>query len=102
VRITWIAASFVVVAAASAAGAQNPASIEHHLRYGVRLADQPDVALDLLDRMRSYHVPGVSIAVIDNYRVVFEKGYGVTEFLSRRIDQQTRIHERVSSPRRRS
>jgi len=80
VRITWIAASFVVVAAASAAGAQNPASIEHHLRYGVRLADQPDVALDLLDRMRSYHVPGVSIAVIDNYRVVFEKGYGVTEF----------------------
>src|SRR4029077_20313472 len=29
---------------------------------------------------RSYHVPGVSIAVIDHDRVVFAKGYGVAEF----------------------
>jgi CubicO group peptidase (beta-lactamase class C family) len=64
----------------SATAAQNPAGIEHHLRYGVRIADQPDIALDILDRMKSYHVPGLSIAVIDNYRVVFAKGYGVTEF----------------------
>ena len=69
-----------VALGASGVGAQNPAAIEHHLRYGVRLADQPDVALDLLERMRSYHVPGVSIAVIDNYRVVFAKGYGVAAF----------------------
>jgi CubicO group peptidase (beta-lactamase class C family) len=70
----------LVVLAATTATAQNPAAIEHHLRYGVRFADQPDSSLDLLDRMRSYHVPGVSIAVIDNYRVVFAKGYGATEF----------------------
>src|SRR5256885_8622 len=38
------------------------------------------VAMELLDRMRSYHVPGVSIAVIDNDRVVFAKGYGVAAF----------------------
>jgi len=63
-----------------AAGAQNPAAIEHHLRYGVKITEQPDMALELLDRMRSYHVPAVSIAVIDNFRVVFAKGYGVTEF----------------------
>jgi CubicO group peptidase (beta-lactamase class C family) len=62
------------------AGAQNPAAIEHHLRYGVRVAEQPDVSLEIVDRMRSYHVPAVSIAVIDNFRVVFAKGYGVTEF----------------------
>ena len=74
------ATALFVVIAASAAGAQNPAAIEHHLRYGVRVADQPDVALDLVDRMRSYHVPGLSLAVIDNFRVVFAKGYGVTEF----------------------
>src|SRR5947208_2452280 len=74
------ATALLVVLATSAAGAQNPAAIEHHLRYGVRVADQPDVALDLVDRMRSYHVPGVSLAVIDNYRVVFAKGYGVMEF----------------------
>jgi CubicO group peptidase (beta-lactamase class C family) len=62
-----------------AARAQNPAAMEHHLRYGVRVAEQPDISLELLDRMRSYHVPAVSIAVIDNFRVVFAKGYGVAE-----------------------
>jgi hypothetical protein len=55
-------------------GAQNPAAIEHKLRYGVRVTGQPDTAMELVDRMRSYHVPGLSIAVIDNYRVVFAKG----------------------------
>jgi CubicO group peptidase (beta-lactamase class C family) len=75
---------------ASATAAQNPAAIEHHLRYGVRIADQPDIALDLLDRMKSYHVPGLSIAVIDNYRVVFAKGYGATEFGSHKpVDSTT-------------
>src|SRR6476646_7716989 len=43
-----------------------------------------------LDRMRSYHVPAVSIAVIDNFRVVFAKGYGVTEFGgSKSVDSTT-------------
>lgn len=81
-RTTRALVSFaaIVAVAASTAGAQNPAAIEHHLRYGVRVEGQPDVALELVDRMRSYHVPGLSIAVIDNYRVVFAKGYGVTEF----------------------
>jgi CubicO group peptidase (beta-lactamase class C family) len=62
------------------AAAQSPSAIEHHLRYGVRVADQPDIALEMLDRMRSYHIPAVSIAVIDNFRVVYAKGYGVAEF----------------------
>jgi CubicO group peptidase (beta-lactamase class C family) len=78
-RLIRLLASLVVIAA-TRGGAQNPAAIEHHLRYGVRLAGQPDVDLDLVERMRSYHVPGLSIAVIDNYRVVFARGYGVTEF----------------------
>jgi CubicO group peptidase (beta-lactamase class C family) len=62
------------------ARAQNPSAIEHHLRYGVKLTDQPDIALDMLERMKSYHIPGVSIAVIDNWRVVYAKGFGVTQF----------------------
>src|SRR4029078_7417991 len=78
-RLTRFFAALVVIAATST-HAQNPAAIEHHLRYGVKLADQPDVALELVDRMRSYRVPGLSIAVIDNNRVVFAKGYGVAEF----------------------
>ncbi len=80
----------IVASVAAVAAAQNPSAIEHHLRYGVRIADQPDIALDLIDRMKSYHVPGLSIAVIDHYRVVFAKGYGVTEFGGgRRVDSTT-------------
>lgn len=70
----------VLVSAAGKLSSQNPAAIEHHLRYGVKLAGQPDIALDMLDRMREWHVPGVSIAVIDNWRVVYAKGFGVTQF----------------------
>ena len=77
--IRWTAAAIAILASAAALGAQSPASIEHHLRYGVRLAGK-DSALDITDRMRSYHVPAVSIAVIDNYRVVFAKAYGVKTF----------------------
>jgi CubicO group peptidase (beta-lactamase class C family) len=85
------AASFVFVLCVSAPSpAQNPAAIEHHLRYGVRLAGEPDIALDILERMKSYHIPGISIAVIDNWRVVYAKGYGVTEFGSTRpVDTTT-------------
>jgi CubicO group peptidase (beta-lactamase class C family) len=89
VRLTVLSA-IALAGTAGVAAPQNPSAIEHHLRYGVRIADQPDVALDLIDRMKSYHVPGLSIAVIDNYKVVFAKGYGVTEFGgSRRVDSTT-------------
>lgn len=69
-----------LASAPALASAQNPAAIEHHLRYGVRLAGRPDTALDILDRMKSYHVPGVAVAVIDNWRVVYAKGFGVKQF----------------------
>src|SRR5947207_1709678 len=78
--ILIVASACFVATVGRAAAAQHPAAIEHHLRYGVRVDGQPDVAMELLDRMRSYHVPGVSIAVIDNERVVFAKGYGVAAF----------------------
>ena len=103
-------ATILSFAAAAASSAQNPTAIEHHLRYGVRVADQPDVALELVDRMKSYHVPGLSLAVIDNYRVVFAKGYGVRRTqggrhdhaVSRGIDKQTGVRKRLSASRRRS
>ena len=85
-RITQLTAAIFVACMSSLASvpndarAQNPAALEHHLRYGVRLEGQPDIALDMLDRMKSYHVPGVSIAVIDNWRVVYAKGFGVKAF----------------------
>jgi CubicO group peptidase (beta-lactamase class C family) len=60
--------------------AQAPADIVNRLRPPVRLADRPDTAFKLADRMRYYHVPGLSIAVVDNFRIVYAAGFGVTEF----------------------
>ena len=57
--------------AAGGLSAQSPARIEHGLRPAVRLLDRPDTTFDLLERMRFYHVPGVSIAVIDDFKVVY-------------------------------
>src|SRR5512132_4067572 len=63
-----------------AAPAADASRIEHLLRPAVRIADRPDTAFDLVDRMRYFHVPGLSLAVVDNFKIVFARGYGVTEF----------------------
>jgi CubicO group peptidase (beta-lactamase class C family) len=60
--------------------AQEGASVARRLRPAVRIENRPDTAFNLLDRMRYYHVPGVSIAVVDNHRIVYASGFGVTEF----------------------
>ena len=46
---------------------------------------------DIQDRMQFYKVPGVSIAVINAFKVEWAKGYGV-------LDAETREPVRVSSP----
>lgn len=58
----------------------DPSRIEHGLRPAVRLAGRPDTTFDIRDRMRLYHVPGISIAVVDHDKVVWARGYGVKEF----------------------
>ena len=42
--------------------------------------DSPSQGMDLSERMLHYNVPGVSIAVINDYKVEWVKGYGVLEF----------------------
>lgn len=70
--------------AAARASAQAPpgraADIMNRLRPPVRLEGRPDTAFNILDRMRYYHVPGVSLAVVDNFKIVYASGFGVTEF----------------------
>src|SRR5437868_849841 len=76
--------------AASAQTKPDASRIDHLLRPAVRVADRPDTAFDLADRMRLYHVPGVSVAIVDNFKVVFARGYGVTEFGgSKQVDTTT-------------
>jgi CubicO group peptidase (beta-lactamase class C family) len=64
----------------TALSAQSPSRIEHGLRPAVRLVGRPDTTFDVLERMRLYHVPGLSIAVVDGDRVVWAKGFGVKAF----------------------
>lgn len=42
-------------------------------------SDPPWKRMELADRMAYYNVPGVSIAVINDYKVEWAKGYGVLE-----------------------
>jgi CubicO group peptidase (beta-lactamase class C family) len=56
------------------------ASIVHRLRPVARIAGRPDTAFDIEDRMRHFHVSGVSIAIVENMRIAYAAGLGVTEF----------------------
>jgi CubicO group peptidase (beta-lactamase class C family) len=49
------------------------AQVENNLAGRLILNDKP---YKLQDRMRHYHVKGLSIAVINNYQMVWAKGYG--------------------------
>jgi CubicO group peptidase (beta-lactamase class C family) len=61
--------------------AQSPAiPIDRALRTVGRISAQTDSTYSLEDRMRFWRVPGVSIAVIENFQIVHARGYGVTEF----------------------
>jgi CubicO group peptidase (beta-lactamase class C family) len=55
------------------------AEIVQRLRPAVRIAGRPDTAFNIRDRMRHYHVPGVSIAVVQDLKVTYAEGFGVTE-----------------------
>jgi len=52
--------------------------VENSLLYPVTVKGQ-DVLLSLPDRMKSYNVPGVSVAVVNKGKVEWAKGYGVLE-----------------------
>jgi len=48
----------------------------------IELSDEPGkppLQLSLADLMKTYHVPGLSLAVIENYKIVDAKAYGVIE-----------------------
>ena len=88
VALPWTASAQSL--AGTAAPSRDPATIPDRLRTAVRITGQPDPALRLVDRMRYYHVPGVSIAVVDDFRIVYAGGFGVREFNTQeRVDTTT-------------
>ena len=76
---TWpvLAALTFPLAAAATDNAHRIASIERGLRPAQALAGAPVPLSTLEGEMRRLHVPGLSIAVIDDGRLAWAKGYGV-------------------------
>lgn len=58
--------------------AERIARVESGLLPAVVIKDQ-SAAMTIADRMKHYKVPGVSVAVINDGKVEWAKGYGVTE-----------------------
>lgn len=67
-------------AAVSLAAADAPKieRVENGLRGPIAIKGQPVAAMKIAERMKFYHVPGVSVAVIDRGKVQWARGYGVT------------------------
>lgn len=53
--------------------------VENGLLSPVQIKGEPLVKMNVAERMKHYNVPGVSIAVINNGKVEWAKGYGVAE-----------------------
>ncbi|MDT9600095.1 serine hydrolase domain-containing protein [Sphingosinicella rhizophila] len=74
---------------AIAVPAQTPPDFENGLRRAVTIKGQPVAHLRLADRMAHYKVPGVSVAIMEDCRIVFAKGYGVVEAGGKAVDKDT-------------
>jgi CubicO group peptidase (beta-lactamase class C family) len=58
------------------------ARIEEGLLPPVLIAGREATTFTLQERMEHYSVPGVSVAVIDDYQVAWAKGYGVADVVT--------------------
>jgi CubicO group peptidase (beta-lactamase class C family) len=57
--------------------ARHEKAVEENLRHLAVIKGRPDPGMSLADQMLRLHVPGVSIAVINDKRIDWSKGYGV-------------------------
>lgn len=77
-------ASFAVVSSAQIANSTKSLPVAERIQRvesgiaSIPTKDGP-FRLDLLQLMETFKVPGLSVAVIDDYKIAWAKGYGVTE-----------------------
>ena len=68
------------------------ARIEHGLLPPVLVKGEPPPGMSLVDRMSFYKVAGVSIAVIDQGRIAWARGYGFADIAAKRpVTAETRF-----------
>ena len=97
--MTRIHAAFVVLSllAAATLAAQKPADdrirrIENGLLPPVLIKGHPIRTLKLEERMRELKIPGVSVAVFENGRIEWTRGWGMADLADgRRVDADTRF-----------
>ena len=76
--LAWVAACSTPEAPAATVD-PNIAKVENGLLVRSQVAGEPVQTWTLAERMASYNVPGVSIAVIADGKIAWAKGYGVLE-----------------------
>ncbi|MGO8970921.1 MAG: serine hydrolase [Myxococcaceae bacterium] len=84
VLVTLLAATATpgaATAAPSGAPAPSPSALEHSLLPNLVVEGVPPWTLE--ERMRHYHVPGVSIALILDGHIAWARGYGVLDVTSK-------------------
>jgi CubicO group peptidase (beta-lactamase class C family) len=87
-----------VLACGQAAVAADPRIdlVEHGLVGKFYLAGTERRANSLAERMRFYHVPAVSIAVVDDYGVAWARAYGVRDVALNAPAQETTLFQAAS------
>ena len=70
-------ASAAVTPAKTKDTAERISRIEHSAAIVPQAEGKPPITLSLSDLMEKFKVPALSIAVIDNFQIVWAKGYGV-------------------------
>jgi len=76
-RLAGILLIFMIGVACSQKREAGISRVEHGLVPPVRI--QGDESWNILERMKFYNIPGVSVAVFDGNQVVWAKGYGVMD-----------------------
>jgi len=81
VGILAFATPIFLAQAANSPAKSSAAERIHHVDSGIAAIPTKDglQQLDLSQLMEAFKVPGLSVAVIDNYKIDWAKGYGVTE-----------------------
>ena len=88
-RIAFLIATLYAIAL-DGAPLDQVAAVENGLLSPVVLKGQPVAHYTIAERMKALKVPGVSIAVIDNYGIEWAKGYGYADIaLKRPVDKST-------------
>jgi CubicO group peptidase (beta-lactamase class C family) len=83
ILVSSIALAFIASAAAQSSSQPDVAARIQRVESGIPpiplSAGEPPLQLNIEKLMEIYKCPGLSVAVIDNFKIAWAKGYGVTE-----------------------